>query len=251
MDKLIPTKEQFKSFLRSFNTYQRYYLGAVLLLTAGFLVFLPEYMFDEETLMSTFAPLLIFFTVIDTLANPLCEVLIAKQSKINFVVDFFFIEIPELIICLTMGWYAVAMTVVLFWIPVDIVSYIRWNKHPDQSDDNLTQVKRLSAKHTVLIILAIVVFAFVVGSLMQLLPGATDSYLDAIAAGFGIANGILLLLRYSEQWYAWLITVALYIILDIMSGAYVLLVSEFAMLINTIYGIVKWHRYIKEHPNAK
>ena len=109
MDKLIPTKEQFKSFLRSFNTYQRYYLGAVLLLTAGFLVFLPEYMFDEETLMSTFAPLLIFFTVIDTLANPLCEVLIAKQSKINFVVDFFFIEIPELIICLTMGWYAVAM----------------------------------------------------------------------------------------------------------------------------------------------
>ena len=48
MDKLIPTKEQFKSFLRSFNTYQRYYLGAVLLLTAGFLVFLPEYMFDEE-----------------------------------------------------------------------------------------------------------------------------------------------------------------------------------------------------------
>ena len=251
MSKLLPTKEGFKKFLKSFNTYQRYYLAAVLVMTAAFLVFLPEYTFDEELLMSTFAPLLIVITVIDTLANPLCEVLIAKQSKINFVVDFFFIEIPELIICLIMGWYAVALTVVLFWIPVDIVSYIRWNKHPDQDDDNLTQVKRLSAKHTVLIVIAIAVFAAVMGSLLQLLPGATDSYLDALAAGFGIANGILLLLRYSEQWYAWLITVALYIILDIMSGAYVLLVSEFAMLINTIYGIVKWHRYTKEHPDVK
>ena len=34
MSKLLPTKEGFKKFLKSFNTYQRYYLGAVLVLTA-------------------------------------------------------------------------------------------------------------------------------------------------------------------------------------------------------------------------
>ena len=84
-----------------------------------------------------------------------------------------------------------------------------------------------------------------------MLPGAADSYLDALAAACGMANGILLLLRYNEQWYAWFITLVLYAILYVSSGAYIMLITVAAMLVNTCYGFVKWLLYTKSHPEKQ
>ena len=238
-------KESFKSFIKSFTPYQTIYLAAVVLLTAVLLIFFPEVSLGDYGEKVA----LIVCAVISTISNPLCELLISKQSKWNFVVDFFLIEIPELVICLNFGWYAVAVTVLCFWMPVDVVSFIRWNKHPDLEDENVTQVKRLKPHQSALTVVAIVVFGLVVGKLLTLIPGASDTYLDAFASAVGISNGILLLLRYSEQWIAWLITTVLYLFMDISSGLYILLVTEIAMLVNTIYGMVKWYIYTKKHQN--
>lgn len=232
--------------MKSFTPYQIIYLAAVVLLTAVLAIFFPE-----DVLGGYESLILIASAIISTISNPLCELLISKQSKWNFVVDFFLIEIPELIICLNFGWYAVAATVVLFWIPIDVISFLRWNKHPDNEDDNLTVVKRLKPWQTLLIVVAIFAFGFVVGSLLKMVPGASDTYLDAFASAVGMANGILLLLRYSEQWIAWLITTVIYLFMDISSGMYILLITEIAMLINTIYGIVKWYLYTKKHNDTE
>ena len=242
----VQKKESFKSFIKSFTPYQTIYLAAGVLLTAALLIFFPEVSLGDygENIA------LIVCAVISTISNPLCELLISKQSKWNFVVDFFLIEIPELVICLTFGWYAVAVTVLCFWMPIDVISFIRWNKHPDLDDGNVTQVKRLKPKQSALTVVAIVAFGLIVGKLLTLIPGASDTYLDAFASAVGISNGILLLMRYSEQWLAWLITTVLYLFMDISSGLYILLVTEIAMLINTIYGMVKWYIYTKKHQNS-
>lgn len=232
---------KFISFLKSFTPYQIIYLAAVVLLTTVLVVFFPEDVLGEYQSIA-----LIVAAIVSTISNPLCELLISKQSKWNFVVDFFLIEVPELVICLHFGWYAVAATIICFWMPIDVVSFLRWNKHPDQEDENLTQVKRLKPWQSALTVLAIVAFGLVVGSLLRLIPGASDTYLDAFASAVGMANGILLLMRYSEQWLAWLITTILYLFMDISSGMYILLVTEIAMLVNTIYGIVKWYLYTKK-----
>ena len=130
-------------------------------------------------------------------------------------------------------------------MPVDVVSFIRWSKHPDGEDENLTVVKRLKPWQSLLSVVAIVAFGFVVGQLLQLIPGASDTYLDAFASAVGIANGILLLLRYSEQWIAWLMTTVIYIAMSISQGANLLLIGDVAMLVNTIYGMGKWYIYTK------
>jgi nicotinamide mononucleotide transporter len=238
---------KFKSFLKSFTPYQTIFISTVVLFTVGMLIFFPDLALSDYAEAGAF----VICAIISTIANPLCELLISKQSKWNFVVDFFLIEIPELIICLFFGWYAIAATIVIFWMPVDVISYIKWSKYPDVEDENLTVVKRLKPWQSLLSVVAIVAFGFVVGQLLQLIPGASDTYLDAFASAVGIANGILLLLRYSEQWIAWLITTVLYIFMDISEEAYILLVSEFAMLVNTIYGIVKWRIYVRTHQNEK
>lgn len=240
--------EKFKSFLRSFTLYQKIFLAAVLLLTAGFIIFFPENMLEPDYLK---VPFLVVCSVITVISNPLCELLISKQSKWNFVIDFFLIEVPELVICLYFKWYAIAATIMLFWMVIDVISFIRWNKHPDLEDENLTVVKSLKPWQSILTVIGIVVFGLVVGRLLQFIPDAADTYLDAFAAAVGMANGILLLLRYSEQWLAWLMTTIIYLIMDIAAGAYILLIGEVAMLVNTIYGIVKWRIYVKRTQTKK
>jgi len=234
---------KFKSFLKSFTLYQRLFLAAVVTLTTGFVIFFPENMLEADYLKF---PALVICSVVSVISNPLCELLISKQSKWNFVIDFFLIEIPELVICLHFGWYAVAATIMLFWMVIDVISFIRWNKHPDEEDENLTKVKRLKPWQSLLMVVGIFAFGLIVGSLLKFIPNASDTYLDAFASAVGMANGILLLLRYSEQWIAWLITTIIYLFMDISQGAYILLIGEIAMLVNTIYGIVKWYLYTKK-----
>lgn len=227
-----------KKLIQSFTPYQITYLVVVFALTGAFCIFMPENMLDDTSNI-----FVVVCSVIATLANPLCELLIAKQSKWNFVVDAVLIELTELVICLANGWYTIALVTVLFWIPVDVISFINWNRHPDDEQEELTVVKRLTPLQDVLVVLAILAFGFAAGTIMSKIPGASESYLDALSAGFGMANGILLLLRYSEQWYAWFITLVLYAILYTVSGTYIMLITVAAMLVNTVYGYVKWLLY--------
>ncbi|MCM1365306.1 MAG: nicotinamide riboside transporter PnuC [Faecalibacterium sp.] len=231
-----------KKLLKSFTPYQITYLVVVFAITALFIIFMPDKMLDDVS-----NPLVVVCSVIATLANPICELLISKQSKWNFIVDVFFIELTEFIICIAMGWYTIAIVTLCFWIPIDIASYIKWTKNSDSEKEELTVVRRLTFKQDIFVILAILAFGFGGGYLMSLIPGAADSYLDALSAACGMANGILLLMRYNEQWYAWFMTCVLYVILYVTSGAYIMLITAVAMLVNTVYGFVKWLVYTKKH----
>ena len=238
-------KTRTLNFLRSFTPYQITYLVVVFALTIGFTIVMPDMMLEDMS--NTFV---VVCSVIAVLANPICELLISKQSRLNFIVDIFFIEIPEFVLCVWNGWYSIAIITLVFWIPIDIFSYITWVRHTDSEHDELTVVKKLSLKQDILIIAAIAVFTIVIGSLIQLIPGASESYLEALAGACGMANGILLLLRYTEQWYAWFTTLVMYTVLYIVSGSFIMLITVAAMLVNTVYGFVKWVMYTRAHKDA-
>ncbi len=238
-------KTRTLNFLRSFTPYQITYLVVVFALTIGFTIVMPDMMLEDMS--NTFV---VVCSVIAVPANPICELLISKQSRLNFIVDIFFIEIPEFVLCVWNGWYSIAIITLVFWIPIDIFSYIKWVRHTDSEHDELTVVKKLSLKQDILIIAAIAVFTIVIGSLIQLIPGASESYLEALAGACGMANGILLLLRYTEQWYAWFTTLVMYTVLYIVSGSFIMLITVAAMLVNTVYGFVKWVMYTRAHKDA-
>ena len=130
------------------------------------------------------------------------------------------------------------------------MSYLKWKHNPDEEHEEMTIVKRLKPWQDILVVLAIAAFTLIVGTLIQYIPGAADSYLDAISAACGMANGILLLCRYTEQWYAWFATLVMYTILYTVSGSYIMLITVAAMFVNTCYGFTKWVIYTKKHPEA-
>ena len=204
-----------------------------------------------------------FLYVLDVVLNIACELLISKQSKWNFIVSLG-VEIVEIVTCIVCIYRFATMAVtLLFWIPCDIISFVMWHRHPDKQKEELTVVKKLTWWQDLILIAAIAVWTVGVGYLLTLIEVeggifATNltferivCYLDAAASAVGIANGLLILFRYREQWIAWYIVAILETVIDIMAGQWILLVLKVGYLTNTTYGYIKWTQYIRQHKNDK
>lgn len=238
-----------------FTNYEKIWFLSILGLSAIVAIFLPE----ED--VNGFSGLLIMALYLaDTFLNILCELLISKQSKWNFIVSVG-VEIVEILVCLVLAYRFATMAVTLFfWLPCDIASFFNWNKKRDKDQEEITKVRTLKGWQEVLLVGGIVVWTLVIGTLLSELDIATDlfggnrtlanivCYLDACASAVGVANGLAILFRFREQWIAWYICAALESIINILAGQYVLLVLKLGYFTNTTYGFIKWSRYIKAHP---
>ena len=198
----------------------------------------------------------------DVVLNIACELLISKQSKWNFVVSLG-VEIVEILVCILCAYRFATMAVtLLFWIPCDIISFILWHRHPDRQKEELTVVKKLNWWQDILIVLAIAVWTVGVGYLLTLIEveGGIFAnnvmiknivcYIDACASAVGIANGLLILFRYREQWIAWYIVAILELVINIIAQQWILLILKAGYLTNTTYGYIKWTQYIKQHKDG-
>lgn len=236
-----------------FTTYEKIWFLSILVLAAIFSIVFPE---EDRNGINAIWIMALYLA--DTLLNIACELLISKQSKWNFIVSVF-VELTEIAICVVLAYrFATMATTLLFWLPIDIISFINWNKHPDKQEEELTEVRKLSGWQEVLVITGIVLWTVGVGYFLTSLDFGTDlfngnrtlevvvCYLDACVSAVGIANGVFILLRYREQWIAWYIDAILEAVINILSGQYVLLVLKVGYLTNTTYGYIRWTKYIQK-----
>ncbi|MBQ2583108.1 MAG: nicotinamide mononucleotide transporter [Erysipelotrichaceae bacterium] len=237
-----------------FTTYEKCWFLGIMVLATVFAVIFPE-----ESANGVNGIVIMLLYLLDTFLNILCELLISKQSRYNFLVSVL-VEITEIVICLVLMYRFATMAVTLFfWLPIDIISYINWTKHKDEVEDELTVVRRLKGYQELLVILGIAVWTVVVGYFISGLDIRTDffggndsletavAYIDACASAVGIANGLFIFFRLREQWIAWYICAALEAVINILSGQYVLLILKLGYFTNTTYGYIKWSRYIRSH----
>ena len=237
-----------------FTTYEKIWFISIILLASIFSILFPE-----EDVNGVNGTLIMLLYLLDTFFNILCELLISKQSRYNFLVSVL-VEITEIAICVVLMYrFATMVTTLFFWLPIDILSFINWSKHKDEIEDELTTVRRLKGWQEVLVISLIIVWTIVVGYFLSGLDIHTDffggnrslevavAYLDACASAVGVANGLFIFFRFREQWIAWYICAALEAAINIISGQYVLLVLKLGYFTNTTYGYIKLSKYIKSH----
>ena len=240
-------------FSKCFTTYEKIWFISIMILASIFSILFPE-----EDANGVNGNLITFLYLMDTFLNILCELLISKQSRYNFLVSLL-VEVCEILICVVLMYrFATMATTFFFWIPIDIISYINWSKHKDEQKDELTVVRKLKGYQELLVILGIIIWTIVVGYFISGLDIMSDFiadkrietiviYLDACASAVGIANGVFILFRLEEQWIAWYICALLESIINILSGQYVLLILKLGYFTNTTYGYIKWNKYIKEN----
>ena len=239
-------------FSKQFTTYEKSWFISIMVLAT-----ILSVLFPEDSANGVNGIIIMILYLLDTFLNILCELLISKQSRYNFLVSVL-VEIVEIVSSVVLMYrFATMATTLFFWLPIDIISYINWSKHRDDEEDELTMVRKLKGYQEVLVIIGIIVWTVVVGYFISGLDIATDFYnnktletaiiyIDACASAVGIAN-----FRLREQWIAWYICAFLEAVINIMSGQYVLLALKLGYFTNTTYGYIKWSRYIKEHQNKE
>ncbi len=256
MEENVKIEKKENAFVRLwkyFSAYEKIWFFSILVLAVLF-----AFLFPEEDVGGVNGAVIMALYLVDILANILCELLISKQSKWNFLVSLV-VELTEIAICIVCAYRFATMAVtIFFWIPIDIISFFMWHKHRDKKEQELTVVRKLSGWQEILVIAGIVVWTVVVGYLMTLIdveysivkgmPAIEKAicYIDAGVSAVGIANGLFILFRYREQWIAWYICTILETVINILSGQWVLLVLKAGYLTNTTYGFIKWTKYIKE-----
>ena len=251
-------KKKLSDLWNYFTTYEICWLISILGLSIVVTILFPS----EAGDLSIHPFIIMGLYLLDILFNVVCELLISKQSRWNFIVSLL-VEITEIITCIVIAERFATMAVtIFFWIPIDIISFINWNKHKDKDEDELTVVRTLKGWQEVLIIAAIVIWTVGVGYLMTVISpeGLLEAnskadiavcYLDAAASAVGICNGLFILFRIREQWIAWYICTILETVINIIMGQWVLLVLKAGYLTNTTYGYIKWTKYIKSREEKK
>jgi len=252
-----------RKLLNHFTKYEIIWFCSITVLAIACTILFPE---DEVNGINGKVVMALYLA--DTILNVACELLIAKQSKWNFIVSLG-VEAAEIAVCVVMAarWTTCAVTI-FFWIPIDIISFINWNRHPDRAEKDLTEVRSLSGKQETLVLIAIAIWTILAGFITCYLTEdilisdffgenrnleVVTCYIDACVAALGIANGVFIWLRYKEQWIAWYAYAILELVLNIIAiaaghpGQSVLLILKLGYLSNTTYGYIKWGKYIKEH----
>jgi len=252
-----------KKLASYFTTYEKIWFVSVTTLAV-----ICTIIFPEEEVNGINGKIVMALYLADTVLNVLCELLISKQSKWNFIVSLG-VEAAEIAVCIVMAarWTTCAVTI-FFWIPIDIISFFTWKKHADREEKELTEVRKLSGKQEVIVLIAIAVWTIVAGLITCYFTEnilisdffgnnrdleVITCYLDACVAALGIANGIFIWLRFREQWIAWYAYAILELVLNIIAiaaghpGQSVLLVLKLGYLSNTTYGYIKWSKYIESH----
>ena len=241
-----------------FTTYEKVWFMSIMVLATIFSVIFPE-----ESANGVNGVIIMALYMLDTFLNILCELLISKQSRYNFLVSVL-VEITEIVICIVLMYrFATMVTTLFFWLPIDILSFINWTKHRDDVEDELTMVRRLKGYQELLVLAGIAVWTLVVGYFLSGLDISTDffggnrslevliNYMDACASAVGVANGLFIFFRLREQWIAWYVCALLEAAINILTGQYVLLVLKLGYITNTTYGYIKWSRYINSHREEK
>ena len=251
-------KTKMKKLWDYFTTYELCWLISIIGLSIVVTILFPS----EAGDLSINPAVIMGLYFLDVLFNVICELLISKQSRWNFIVSLL-VEITEIITCIVIAERFATMAVtIFFWIPVDIISFINWNKHKDKEEDELTVVRTLKGWQEILIIAGIALWTVGVGYLLTIISpdGLLEAnskldiavcYIDAAVSAVGICNGLFILFRFREQWIAWYICTILETIINIMMGQWVLLVLKAGYLTNTTYGYIKWTKYIKDRQEKK
>ncbi len=94
---------------KTFTTYEKVWFISITILASVFAVLFPE-----EDVNGVNGMIIMGLYLLDTLLNILCELLISKQSKWNFIVSVF-VEITEIAICVVLAYRFATMATTIFF----------------------------------------------------------------------------------------------------------------------------------------
>ncbi len=144
---------------------------------------------------------------------------------------------------------------ILFYIPMNFISWYYWAKHRDEELTQKTKAKKLTLSQNILwtgvvVAAAVIYHTALVWIDKYALLGTAQSvqdirWMDAFTLSIGIVATILELLRYREQYVWWIITDMVSVAMYIIHFDAVYLTKRSIYLVMAVIGLINWARLQK------
>ncbi len=230
------------NIIKSFKSLKWYEIVmiAIMVVIAGMSIY--KAIVHPET--STNPLWLTIINFISAICGIICIFFCAKANVSNFIFGL----INTIVYAIYLIYYKIYGTFfleVLFYLPMNIASWINWARHRDKVLVLKTKAKRLTLKQNILSVLIVGVVTFVTYKILKYV-GGTVALLDALTVAIGIVATILELYRFAEQYVWWIITDIIAVIMYIVHFDKVYLTKKTIYLIMAIIGLKNWISLNKE-----
>ena len=137
-------------------------------------------------------------------------------------------------------YYGEVMLNVGFYVPSNIAAYVMWTRHKDEARGG-KEVRGRALTLPQLACACLVVAIATVGYhfALEALGGAM-TMLDGASTVLSVFATVLMALRYSEQWFFWIVVDVITVALWCFAGDPVMIAMWSAYLVNAVYGYLMW-----------
>ena len=125
-----------------------------------------------------------------------------------------------------------------------IQGFISWSKN--LNDDKSVKVREFTLKNSIIITLLCIIGSFILSYLLTLIPGQRIALMDASSNIINMCGVILMILRFKESWWIWLVNniidlgIWIITVIEHGEGSIMMLLVSIGYLVINIYGIIKW-----------
>lgn len=187
-----------------------------------------------------------WLTVINFISAVCGVICIFFTAKAN-ISNFLFATVNTIVYAIYLVYWHIwgtAALEIVFYIPMNFISWYYWAKHRDQEITQKTKAKRLEMWQNA-ICAALVIGGAYVYHLILVKIGGEVAWFDAFTLSIGIIATILELLRYREQYVWWIITDIVSVGMYIAHFDAVYLTKRSIYLIMAIIGLINWAKLNK------
>lgn len=209
-----------------FNYFELILIGIVTIISG---IFLMQSYLCGDYLISV-------VNFVAAVSGMLSVVLCAKGKKSGFIFGLINVVLYATVSFID-SYYGEVMLNVLFYIPMNIISYVSWSKHENKNNTANAKSLRLPTVLILAVVISVITYLY---HLFLVSIGGSMTLLDGTTTILSVCATILMWLRYSEQWLCWIIIDVLTTILWTIAGNSTMIIMWSAYTINAIYGYVIW-----------
>jgi len=240
--KKLTFKEQLKNIKTSFKELKWYEIIMIIIMIIIAGIAVVEAIVHPET--STNPLWLTIINFISAICGIMCIFFCAKANISNFI----FAVVNTFVYAIFLWYHKIYGTFaleVLFYQPVNFISWYIWAKHRDEKLVEKTKAKKLTLIQNILSAVVIIAGGIIYHAILVKI-GGTVAWLDAFTLSIGIIAVILEMFRFKEQYFWWIITDIIAVAMYIVHFDLVYLTKKSIYLIMAIIGIINWTKLQKE-----
>lgn len=242
MDGLKKKIDSIKNLKNSFKELKWYEIIMIVIMV--FIAGLAVYKALVDPTSTTNPLWLTIVNFISAVCGIICIFFCAKANVSNFIFGL----VNTVVYAIYLLYYKIYGTFcleVLFYLPMNVASWINWARHRDKKMPEKTMAKQLTMKQRILSVIVVVVTTLITYEIL-LKVGGTVALLDALTVAIGLVATVLELYRFAEQYVWWIITDVIAVVMYIVHFDTVYLTKKSIYLIMAVIGLRNWIKLNKE-----